>query len=100
VNVEKDYIYENGSPEKISGLPNPSLYDQYYINKYSFPKGLIATKKAEKDKIANRKSLYDIKAPNLRKGISGWKLTRRPHEWSVNNMHGSFENQMIQNGKI
>ena len=92
MNGENDYSYEQGSPEKISGLPNPSLYDQYYINKYSFPKGLIAVKKAEKDKIANRKSLYDIKTPNLRKGISGWKLTRRPHQWNAENMHASFEN--------
>lgn len=61
---------------------------------------MVATRKAEKEKIANRKSLYDIKAPNLRKGISGWKLTRRPHEWSDNNMNASFENQIIQNGKI
>ena len=67
------------SPERVTGLPNPSLYDQFYINKYSFPKGLIAIRK-EESKVKYRKSLYDIKQPNLRKGVSGWKLTKRPLE--------------------
>lgn len=26
--------------EKNSGFPNPLLYDQYFVNSYSFPKGL------------------------------------------------------------
>lgn len=37
-------------------------------------------RKTDKEK-SGKKSLYDIKTPNIRKGISGWKLTRRPHEW-------------------
>jgi hypothetical protein len=87
---QADYLTDNStalldndyteSPERVTGMPNPSLYDQYYINKYSFPKGLCAIRK-DQDKPKYRKSLYDIKTPNLRKGVSGWKLTRRPHEW-------------------
>lgn len=38
---------QRASPERVSGLPNPQLYDQYYINKYSFPKGLIAVRKED-----------------------------------------------------
>lgn len=78
--VITDYDNE-GSPERITGLPNPTLYDQYYVNKYSFPKGLNAIHR-DGPKPKYRKSLYDIKTPNLRKGVSGWKLTRRPHEWA------------------
>lgn len=76
-----DNDFNDGSPERVTGLPNPLLYDQYYVNKYSFPKGLCAIRKDE-PRPKYRKSLYDIKTPNLRKGVSGWKLTRRPHEWA------------------
>ena len=34
----------------MSGYPNPKLYDQFYINKYSFPKGLQGFKKSDEDK--------------------------------------------------
>ncbi len=65
--------------ERVSGYPKPELYDQHYINKYAFPKGLIAQKKLEKYKKQNQKvSLYDMNTPILRKGIAGWKLTKRP----------------------
>ena len=70
--------------ERITGYPNPHLYDQYYINKYSFPKGLSTVFKSDEErqrKKAFKQSLYDIKAPNLRKGINGWKLTKRPQEY-------------------
>jgi hypothetical protein len=63
----------------MSGYPKPELYNQHYINKYSFPKGLIAMKKPEDLKKRNdRVSLYDLETPAIRKGISGWKLTKRP----------------------
>jgi hypothetical protein len=63
----------------MSGYPKPELYNQHYINKYSFPKGLIAMKKPEEIKKRNDKlSLYDLETPAIRKGISGWKLTKRP----------------------
>jgi hypothetical protein len=26
--------------EKVSGFPKPDLYNQYYINRYAFPRGL------------------------------------------------------------
>jgi hypothetical protein len=65
--------------ERQSGYPKPELYNQHYINKYSFPKGLIAVKKPEEIKKRNdRLSLYDLETPAVRKGISGWKLTKRP----------------------
>lgn len=36
-------------------------------------------KKPESLKRSNQKvSLYDMDTPNLRKGIAGWKLTKRP----------------------
>jgi len=67
------------SGERASGYPKPELYNQHYINKYSFPKGLISTKKPEEVKKRNeRLSLYDLDTPAVRKGISGWKLTKRP----------------------
>jgi hypothetical protein len=67
------------SRERVSGYPKPELYNQHYINKYSFPKGLIAMKKPEDLKKRNeRMSLYDLETPAVRKGISGWKLTKRP----------------------
>jgi len=63
----------------MSGYPKPELYNQHYINKYSFPKGLIAMRKPEEVKKRNeRVSLYDLEQPAIRKGISGWKLTKRP----------------------
>ena len=33
--------------ERASGYPKPELYNQHYINKYSFPKGLQAVKKSD-----------------------------------------------------
>ena len=74
--------------ERHSGYPNPKLYDQYYINKYSFPKGLSAIFKTDEERnvkhTAFKQSLYDIKIPNPRRGINGWKLTRRPQEYMAN----------------
>ena len=56
----------------------PELYNQHYINKYSFPKGLIASKKSP-DQAGKkpRQSIYDMFAQPMRKGVSGWKLTKR-----------------------
>lgn len=34
--------------ERVSGYPKPELYDQHYINKYAFPKGLTSYKKQPK----------------------------------------------------
>ena len=36
--------------ERVTGYPNPKLYDQFYINKYSFPKGLQAIYKSEEER--------------------------------------------------
>ena len=36
--------------ERLTGYPNPKLYDQFYINKYSFPKGLSAIYKTEDER--------------------------------------------------
>ena len=49
--------------ERVSGYPNPKLYDQFYINKYSFPKGLQVIRKADQegDKRGYKQSLYDLK---------------------------------------
>ena len=40
--------------ERMTGYPNPKLYDQFYINKYSFPKGLTACKKQETSEMLPR----------------------------------------------
>ena len=37
----------NQFSEKVSGYPKPELYDHYYINKYSYPRGLATYKKPE-----------------------------------------------------
>ena len=71
--------FQLNSGERASGYPKPELYNQHYINRYSFPKGLIAMRKPEEvKKRNNRVSLYDLDTPAVRKGISGWKLTKRP----------------------
>ena len=55
------------SDERFSGYPQPQKYDQHYINKYAYPKGLKGYRRTdeeiqEKNKSirAKRKSLYDI----------------------------------------
>lgn len=63
--------------ERATGYPNPKMYDQYFINNYSLPKGLHAIHR-DKSNQQPKKSLYDYKQPKTRHGISGWKLTRRP----------------------
>ena len=60
--------------ERVSGYPQPELYDQYYINTYAYPKGLKSQRR-DKSPVPHKKSLYDMKAPSQRKGFSGWKLT-------------------------
>ena len=68
----------NNSAERVSGFPMPELYNQHYINKYSFPKGLICQRKPEEmKKKGTRQSIYDMYAQPVRKGVSGWKLTKR-----------------------
>jgi len=54
----------------------PELYNQHYINKYSFPKGLTASRKPQTEK-RPKQSIYDVLAQPVRKGVSGWKLTKR-----------------------
>lgn len=68
------------SDEKLSGYPQPQLYDQHYINKYAYPKGLKTNGRQSSVNQSKKKSLYDMRAPNNRKGFSGWKLTKRPQE--------------------
>ena len=76
-------LNDGQSAERISGFPMPELYNQHYINKYSFPKGLIASRKTNDPKSGTntdkkpRQSIYDMYAQPQRKGVSGWKLTKR-----------------------
>ena len=80
---ESEYMMDLGSQlgdEKVSGYPQPELYDQHYINRYAYPKGLkCAGKKMKEHNV--KMSLYDLRAPNNRKGFSGWKLTKRPQDY-------------------
>jgi hypothetical protein len=57
----------------------PELYNLHYINQYAFPKALQSYKKPEelRRNLNERVSIYDMKAPPERKGISGWKLTKK-----------------------
>ena len=56
----------------------PELYNQHYINKYSFPKGLSCIRKDPNTEAKRpRQSIYDMNAQPIRKGVSGWKLTKR-----------------------
>ncbi len=51
------------SEERVSGYPKPDLYDQYYINRYAYPKGLkCAGKRSDRDDKIKR-SLYDMRIP-------------------------------------
>lgn len=42
-----EYSTRNDYKELESGFPNPSKYDHYMINKYSFPKGLTCSLKTK-----------------------------------------------------
>ena len=35
--------------ERESGFAMPHKYDRYYVNRYSFPKGLISTRRLRKE---------------------------------------------------
>ena len=74
-----EQIAQGQTTERVSGFPMPELYNQHYINKYSFPKGLIAGRKTNEttDDKPPRQSIYDMYAQPVRKGVSGWKLTKR-----------------------
>ena len=69
--------------ERVSGYPRPELYNQYYINKFSYPKGFKAVRKVKEPEevipgapmAQKRQSIYDVEAPTTRKGFTGWKLT-------------------------
>ena len=80
------------SDERISGYPQPQLYDQHYINKYAYPKGLkCAGRRTDKEEKIKR-SLYDMGIPQNIKGFSGWKLTKRPQDTQdLNLFQSGFE---------
>lgn len=65
--------------QRASGFPEPDLYNQHFINKYSFPKGLQCGRKPEhmRKKEDSRYSIYDIQAQPVRTGVTGWKLTKK-----------------------
>lgn len=48
------------SEEIASGVPQPQLYDQHYINKYAYPKGLKCTGRRIDREVLQKKSLYDM----------------------------------------
>ena len=61
--------------EKISGYPQPKVYDQYYINKYTYPRGLKAGRRDPSPRSKKLSGIYDRNVPMVRNGYSGWKLT-------------------------
>jgi hypothetical protein len=54
----------------------PGLYDNYFINKYAFPKGLSTVRKPERDYYEVPRSIYDVRAQRQNTGIAGWKLSK------------------------
>ena len=61
--------------EQVSGYPMPELYNQYYINQYSFPRRLHSQKRdLSQRRNTQPNTLYDLSFPKARKGVSGWKL--------------------------
>lgn len=87
--------YQNGlidQTERSSGYPQPQLYDQHYINKYSYPKGLKCIRKNHDNDQRQYKnqSLFDVEVPENRKGFSGWKIT-------VDTSNISLNDKFVQN---
>lgn len=72
--AETGHEYEESVRERQSGFPNPQIYDRYYINSYSMPKGLHASRKAQKKVKDNGM----IQQPLVRSGVEGWKLSKKP----------------------
>jgi hypothetical protein len=69
---------QQDASEKVSGFPQPDLYNQHYINRYAFPRGLISVHKPEiTKKSPYKKSIYEVNVNPIRKGVSGWKLTKK-----------------------
>ena len=79
------------SDERISGYPQPQLYDQHYINKYAYPKGLKCSGRREDREVNQKRSLYDMRVPQNRKGFSGWKLTKRPQQGPVESSNSMLD---------
>jgi len=73
--------------EKVSGLPQPELYNQHYINRYAFPRGLQAIHKPteQEKKSPYKRSIYEVNSSSHRKGVSGWKLTKKMHQSNIPN---------------
>jgi hypothetical protein len=79
LSISKQTENQVGLSEQQCGYPMPDLYNQHYINRYAFPKALQSYKKPDelRRNSNDRTSIYDVKAQPERKGISGWKLTKK-----------------------
>jgi hypothetical protein len=76
--VDSNYGIVDRMPQQSSGYPQPQLYDQHFINKFSYPKGFKAVRRdrsLDKDRRLPKQSLYDYEVAADRRGVSGWKLT-------------------------
>ena len=51
------------SEERLSGYPQPHLYNQHYINKYAYPKGLKCAGRRQDRDDKLKQSLYDMSVP-------------------------------------
>lgn len=67
----------NATNELATGIPEPSKYNQFLINKYSFPKALISIQKSKNKKSKRDDKKLLVNPPYKRKGIIGWKLSRQ-----------------------
>ena len=73
--------------EKISGYPQPKVYDQYYINKYTYPRGLKAGRRDPSPRSKKLSGIYDRNVPMVRNGYSGWKLTLTKRQEEILNQN-------------
>ena len=73
---------------QINGFPSPEKYDVYYINQYSFPKGLKSVPKRPKrnDETNRSITLDEIETPVNRRGVHGWKLSVYSPPTDVNSL--------------
>lgn len=59
-----------------TGIPAPEKYNQYIINKYSFPKSFICGQKVKSEHSKRDDTKILVNPPHKRKGVMGWKLSK------------------------
>ena len=75
------HYFSRARREFETGVPNPTKYNQHYVNTYSLPKAFSSHKKPEKlrrkietESVLEVENAYD----QQRRGFMGWKLCKVP----------------------